>query len=93
MEVTEKCDVYSFGVLCVEILMGKHPGDLATSLLSSSTASVTYDLLLVDVIDQRPPRPYNSVAGDTILIEKLTLNSLKQSPQSRPTMDEVSKSL
>ncbi|MFQ6630667.1 hypothetical protein Gotur_008824, partial [Gossypium turneri] len=27
--VTEKCDVYSFGVLALEILMGKHPGDIA----------------------------------------------------------------
>ncbi|MFQ6630676.1 hypothetical protein Gotur_008823, partial [Gossypium turneri] len=26
--VTEKCDVYSFGVLALEILMGKHPGDI-----------------------------------------------------------------
>ncbi|TYI08770.1 hypothetical protein ES332_A09G024400v1 [Gossypium tomentosum] len=29
MVVTEKCDVYSFGVLALEILMGKHPGDIA----------------------------------------------------------------
>ncbi|KAK9019255.1 hypothetical protein V6N11_053781 [Hibiscus sabdariffa] len=28
MVVTEKCDVYSFGVLALEILMGKHPGEL-----------------------------------------------------------------
>ncbi|MFQ6664388.1 hypothetical protein Gotur_031519, partial [Gossypium turneri] len=27
--MTEKCDVYSFGVLALEILIGKHPGDIA----------------------------------------------------------------
>ena len=93
MEVTEKCDVYSFGVLCMEILMGKHPADFIASLLSSSTASLTYDLLLVDVIDERPPHPNKSVAGDIILIAKLALNCLSQRPQSRPNMDEVSKEL
>ena len=32
MEVNEKCDVYSFGVLAWEILLGKHPGDVISSL-------------------------------------------------------------
>ncbi|CDP11414.1 unnamed protein product [Coffea canephora] len=27
LEVNEKCDVYSFGVLALEVIMGKHPGD------------------------------------------------------------------
>ncbi|KAJ0800042.1 putative protein kinase RLK-Pelle-LRR-XI-1 family [Helianthus annuus] len=30
MKVTEKCDVYSFGVLVMEILKGQHPGDIIT---------------------------------------------------------------
>ena len=29
--VTEKCDVYSFGVVTLEVLMGKHPGELISS--------------------------------------------------------------
>ncbi|XP_050271533.1 MDIS1-interacting receptor like kinase 2-like [Quercus robur] len=32
MVVTEKCDVYSFGVVALEILMGRHPGELMTLL-------------------------------------------------------------
>jgi serine/threonine protein kinase len=28
MEVNKKSDVYSFGVLTLEILLGKHPGDI-----------------------------------------------------------------
>ncbi|KAI4968965.1 hypothetical protein ZWY2020_046295 [Hordeum vulgare] len=30
--VTEKCDVYSLGVLVLEIFMGSHPGDFISSL-------------------------------------------------------------
>jgi serine/threonine protein kinase len=26
--VTEKIDVYSFGVIVLEVIMGRHPGDL-----------------------------------------------------------------
>lgn len=94
MQVTEKCDVYSFGVLCFEILMGKHPADFISSLFSSYTATVTYNLLLIDILDQRPPQPTNStVIGDIILIVKLAFCCLSENPSSRPTMDQVSKEL
>ncbi|XP_058082404.1 MDIS1-interacting receptor like kinase 2-like [Magnolia sinica] len=36
MRVTEKCDVYSFGVVALEVMMGNHPGELISSLSSSS---------------------------------------------------------
>ncbi|PRQ25748.1 putative protein kinase RLK-Pelle-LRR-XI-1 family [Rosa chinensis] len=32
MQVTDKCDVYSFGLVALEIMMGRHPGELLTSL-------------------------------------------------------------
>ncbi|KAF6141749.1 hypothetical protein GIB67_027927 [Kingdonia uniflora] len=34
MRVTEKCDVYSFGVLALEVLMGKHHAEFISSLTS-----------------------------------------------------------
>ena len=37
MEVNEKCDVYNFGVLALEVIMGKHPGELISFLSSLST--------------------------------------------------------
>ncbi|XP_027928405.1 MDIS1-interacting receptor like kinase 2-like isoform X2 [Vigna unguiculata] len=93
MEVTEKCDVFSFGVLCLEIIMGKHPGDLISSLLSSSSAVITHNLLLIDVIDQRPRHPLKSVVGDVILVAILAFSCLSENPCSRPTMEQVSKKL
>jgi len=93
MEVTEKCDVYSFGVLCFEILLGKHPADFISSLFSSSTATMTYNLLLIDVLDNRPPQPTNSIVEDIILITRLAFSCLSENPSTRPTMDCVSKEL
>ena len=55
MKVTEKCDVYSFGVLALEVIKGRHPGDFVSSL---STPAVE-NIQLTDVMDQRllPPSP------------------------------------
>src|ERR1044072_9295186 len=93
MQVNEKCDVYSFGVLALEIIMGKHPGDLISSLMSPSTASIANDLLLTDVLDERPPQPEKPIDEEVILIASLTLACLRENPHSRPTMDHVSKAL
>ncbi|KAF5942475.1 hypothetical protein HYC85_020117 [Camellia sinensis] len=73
MEVNEKCDVYSFGVLALEVIMGKHPGDLISSLSSSSSSSSTstaQGIFLKDVLDQRLLPPRNQVA-EQILVNKI----------------------
>ncbi|CAI8586538.1 unnamed protein product [Vicia faba] len=87
--VNEKCDVFSFGVLCLEIIMGKHPGDLISTLFSSCEAPKAHSLLLKDVLDQRLPLPENSIAKDVILVAKLAFACLSENPRSRPTMKQV----
>ena len=61
--LTEKCDVYSFGVVALEILMGRHPGELLTSLSSSSQ-----NVMLNEILGQCLPRPNHLDAHDIFLI-------------------------
>lgn len=87
MEVNEKCDVYSFGVLLLEVIMGTHPGDLISSSLSSPEA--LDGLLLKDLLDQRLSTPINQVAESIILVARIAFSCLHPSPRSRPNMKQV----
>ena len=87
MVVTEKCDVYSFGVVALETIMGKHPGELLSSLASPSTQHVT----LNDILDPRLSPPVNRlVARDVVLVAMLAFSCLRSDPKSRPTMRHIS---
>ncbi|KAJ8747410.1 hypothetical protein K2173_013014 [Erythroxylum novogranatense] len=54
-KITEKCDVYSFGVLALEVIKGSHPGNM----LSSMPENVK--MVLKDVLDQRLSAPFPGV--------------------------------
>ncbi|XP_022140892.1 MDIS1-interacting receptor like kinase 2-like [Momordica charantia] len=88
---TEKCDVYSFGVLALEVLAGKHPGDLILTLHSSSENN---DIDLKDILDSRQPFPrIQKTVNDLSLIMNLAISCVCMNPRSRPTMYEVSRLL
>ncbi|KAL7177326.1 hypothetical protein ACSBR2_030641 [Camellia fascicularis] len=90
MTVTEKCDVYSFGVLALEVLMGSHPGELISSLKSL----VDQRLELEDVLDHRLSPPSGQKIEDELnCIVKLALWCLCVDPQPRPTMNVASQVL
>jgi len=93
MEVNEKCDVYSFGVLALEIIMGKHPGDLISLFLSPSTRPMADKMLLIDVLDQRLQQVIEPIDEGVILITRLAFACLSQNPRSRPSMGQVCKML
>ncbi|XP_058188769.1 probable leucine-rich repeat receptor-like protein kinase At1g35710 isoform X2 [Rhododendron vialii] len=94
MEVNEKCDVYSFGVLTLEVIMGEHPGDLISSLSSSSSSSKTgHGILFKDVLDQRLPPPTNQVAEQVVVAAKVAFACLNARPLSRPTMQQVARTM
>lgn len=95
MKVTEKCDVYSFGVLAVEVMMGKHPGDFI-SLSSSDDPSQRENFqisMLMEILDQRLPPPTPQVEIELRTMASLAIACLNTVPQSRPTMQVISQML
>ena len=94
MVVTEKCDVYSFGVVALETLMGRHPGDLLSTLSASSSSSPAQNKVLCEVLDQRlPPVTNPRVVRDIVLVAMLAFACVNAKPRCRPTMKQVSQQL
>ena len=89
MAVTEKCDVYSFGVLTLEVLKGSHPGELISTLSSL----VDQGIQLEDVLDPRLSPPTKKIARELTPIVKLALWCLRADPRSRPSMQAASQVL
>jgi serine/threonine protein kinase len=92
MRVTEKCDVYSFGVVALEVIMGKHPGDLLTSLPAISSSQED-DLLLKDILDQRLDPPTEQLAEEVVFIVRIALACTRVNPESRPSMRSVAQEI
>ncbi|KAK4839296.1 hypothetical protein QYF36_020759 [Acer negundo] len=88
MKVTEKCDVYSFGVLALEVIKGKHPGDFLSA--SSSTSSPNTNIELQDMLDPRLQSPSLDTQRKLKSIMEVALSCLDENPDSRPTMQNVS---
>ena len=90
MVVTEKSDVYSFGVVALETIMGKHPGELLSSLASLSAQNI----MLSDVLDSSLPHPTNpTVERNIVLVVTLAFACVHSEPRSRPTMLFISQEL
>ncbi|XP_071912145.1 probable leucine-rich repeat receptor-like protein kinase At1g35710 [Coffea arabica] len=86
MVVTEKVDVYSFGIVVLETLFGKHPGEFLSSLSPESAKQTK----LKDLLDARLVPPVNRlVARDVVLAVTLAMACLDPNPKSRPTMQQV----
>ncbi|KAA3485345.1 putative LRR receptor-like serine/threonine-protein kinase [Gossypium australe] len=91
-EANEKCDVYSYGVLALEVIMGKHPEDLLLSL-SLPESIIGHRLTLKDLLDYRLPPPEDPIGEEVVFTIKLAFSCLQTKPQSRPTMQQVSQKL
>ncbi|KAF5185996.1 Mdis1-interacting receptor like kinase [Thalictrum thalictroides] len=92
MRLTEKCDVYSFGVLALEVIMGNHPGDIIYNLFSSSS-SYANNIILIDILDKRLPPPTKEIWKEVVFVAKMAVACLNTNPESRPKMDFVSHEL
>ncbi|KAI3828460.1 hypothetical protein L1987_02561 [Smallanthus sonchifolius] len=90
MVVTEKCDVYSFGVVALEIIVGKHPGEL----LSSLNLSTGQETSLEDVLVPQLPHPSDKkIQLDISRVYQVAWACILKDPKSRPTMRIVSQEL
>ncbi|KAK7382209.1 hypothetical protein VNO80_00970 [Phaseolus coccineus] len=89
LSVTEKCDVYSFGVVTLETLMGKHPGELISSLSNSTTQN----MLVKDLLDSRLPLPFQKDAQDINLVVTIALSCVCSKPNLRPSIQQVAEKL
>ncbi|XP_014516669.1 probable leucine-rich repeat receptor-like protein kinase At1g35710 [Vigna radiata var. radiata] len=85
LSVTEKCDVYSFGIVTLETLMGKHPRELISTLSNP----ITQNMLVKDLLDSRLPPPHEKDAQDVNLVINVALSCLCSKPNLRPSMQQV----
>jgi serine/threonine protein kinase len=88
--VTEKCDVYSFGVLVLELFLGSHPGDLLSSIYSTTNKN---DLCLKDLLDSRLELPGAETAREIYGVLSVAVRCLEPNPSHRPTARRASDDL
>lgn len=92
MKVTEKCDIYSYGVVLLELLTGRAPvqpldqgGDLVTCVRNY----IRDNSMDSGVLDTRLNLEDKVAVGHMILVLRIALMCTSMSPVDRPTMREV----
>ncbi|MBA0739367.1 hypothetical protein Gogos_012646, partial [Gossypium gossypioides] len=78
---------YSFGVLALETLTGKHPCELLVSLSALSSKNI----MLSDILDPRLSLPSDRrIAKDIVFAATIASACLRSNPKFRSTMKCVS---
>ncbi|KAF7848745.1 hypothetical protein BT93_L1600 [Corymbia citriodora subsp. variegata] len=91
MKVTKKCDVYSFAIVAIEVIKGRHPGDCISSLLAPVDMEIS--VVLKNMLDSRLSMPPPSIEDKLLTIFKLAIACLSTNPQLRLSMETISQRL
>ncbi|GFS44611.1 leucine-rich receptor-like protein kinase family protein [Actinidia rufa] len=90
LRVNEKCDVYGFGVLILELVTGRRPVEYGEDNVVILSDHVRVLLEQGNVLDCVDPGMNNEYPEDEVLpVLKLALVCTSQIPSSRPSMAEV----
>jgi len=92
MKVTEKCDIYSYGVVLLELLTGKtpvQPLDQGGDLVTWARHYVRDHSLTSGILDDRLDLEDQSTVAHMISALKIALLCTSMSPFERPSMREV----
>ena len=92
MKITEKCDIYSFGVVLLELITGQSPiqpleqgGDLVNWVRKFMQSMVP----ISGIFDCRLNLSSKSTVEEMSLVLKIALFCTSESPFDRPNMREV----
>jgi hypothetical protein len=83
--VSDKCDVYSFDVVLLEVVIGNHPKEL----LDGGLSSVEQPTLVKEIKGQCPTTPKTMEEKSLVVPMKLAFSCLQSSRIARPTMQEA----
>jgi len=89
--VTAKCDVYSFGIVAIEVIEGRHLGESISSLVAPVDMEIS--VVLRNTLNSRLPTPTPGIEDKLLTIFKLAVACLSANPQLRPSMDTISQRL
>lgn len=90
LRVNEKCDIYGFGVLILEIVSGRRPveyGEENVMILSDHVREMLEIGNVLECVDQK--MGYNYPEEEVLPVLKLALVCTSHIPSSRPSMAEV----
>lgn len=89
--ITEKCDVYSFGMVVLEIIGGRKNVDFKVSSLKFYFHIWVYDQIIANdlsaIVDKHLDGDVD--ADQVMLLAKLALACVQEDPALRPTMSKV----
>lgn len=89
LRVNEKCDVYSFGILILEVVTGRKPVEYREDNVIILNDHVRILLEQGNVLECVDPSMGEFPEEEVVPVVKLALVCTSQIPSSRPSMDEV----